>query len=378
MTVYSQRIANLQPSPIREILSIANRPGVVSFAGGLPASETFITPDVSTMPVDLLQYGPSEGELELRTLVSEKLLHSGLKFPPERILILSGSQQGIDLTAKLLVDPGTRVLVESPTYLAALQVLNFYGARLSSFDINKLTKGAWRETTPSFLYTIPTFRNPTGECYSLEQRKSLAKFCDEHSIVLFEDDPYRDLVYESCERTPVCSFLRSASWIYQGSFSKNLAPGLRLGFLACSKDLITYMIRLKQAADLHSNRLSQWLVTQQLQSPDHYRRMDNLAQYYRAKRDQFSDLLQKYFSELASWNIPTGGLFFWLKLNQAVPCGTLVRNAIENNVAFLSGDLFFHEPLVGQSYIRLNFSHAPAKDADRGLRILANCVEQIM
>lgn len=378
MALFSQRVDNLQSSPIREILSIISQPGMVSFAGGLPATETFIKPDISAMPASLLQYGPSEGEYELRSLVSAELLNAGLKCPPERILILSGSQQGIDLVAKLFVDPGTPVAVESPTYIAALQVLRFYGAALSSFDVDAPELLLENSVKPSFLYAIPTFQNPTGRCYSQNQRENIARFCDEQSITLFEDDPYRDLFYEPCQRTPICSSLKNTSWVYQGSFSKSLAPGLRLGYLACSEDLISYLIRLKQAADLHSNRISQWLVTQQLKCPDRQARMDSLAQYYREKRDYFAHGLEQNFAELASWEIPKGGLFLWLKLRQKISSQTLFREAIKENVAFMPGDQFFLEPNSDETYLRLNFSHASKEEVDRGLRILALCIERLM
>lgn len=378
MALFSQRVDNLQSSPIREILAIINQPGMVSFAGGLPATETFIKPDISAMPASLLQYGPSEGEYDLRSLVSAELLSAGLECPAERILILSGSQQGIDLVAKLFVDPGTPVAVESPTYIAALQVLRFYGATLSSFNVDAPELLLENNVKPSFLYAIPTFQNPTGQCYNQSQRENLARFCDEQSIVLFEDDPYRDLYYEPCQRTPICSFLKNTSWVYQGSFSKSLAPGLRLGYLACSEDLLSYLIRLKQAADLHSNRLSQWLVTQQLKCPDRQRRMYNLAQYYLEKRDYFARGLEQNFAELASWEIPKGGLFFWLKLRQKISSQALFREGIKESVAFMPGDQFFLEPNSDATYLRLNFSHASKEEVDRGLRILALCIEKLM
>ncbi len=369
MTQFSNRCKNLRASPIREILSVIDQPGMISFAGGLPAAETFSSPDLSELPVQYLQYGPSEGEWELRELVCRELAVTGLQCQPEQILILSGSQQGIDLVAKLFIDPGSLVAVESPTYLAALQVFRFFGANFTSLAALEDSKSA-----PAFAYTIPTFQNPTGYCYSNQERGAVAKLCNDRAIPLFEDDPYRDLVYEDCSRQPISSQIVASPWIYQSSFSKTYAPGLRLGFLACSQDLIVPLTRLKQAADLHSNRISQWLVMQQLKDSGRTASMRALARTYLQKRNRFAQLLTEYFADLAIWEVPKGGLFFWLTLNQNVDTQALLAQAIQHKVAFMPGESFF--PFPDQepkpSCLRLNFSHASTCQAEEGLKKLAN------
>src|SRR5690606_19692452 len=163
-------------------------------------------------------------------------------------------------------------------------------------------------------YVTPTFQNPTGACWTAEERLALARACKTNDVVLFEDDPYRDLVYEPCERRPVCADMSGGSWIYQGSFSKTVAPGLRLGFLAASADLFPLLVRLKQAADLHTNRLSQWMVLRHLEDPDHEPRLARVAAMYRAKRDAFDAALTRRLGDTASWTSPPGGLFFWVTL----------------------------------------------------------------
>ena len=160
---------------------------------------------------------------------------------------------------------------------------------------------AWQREKPAFAYAIPTFQNPSGRCLDAHQRDALAAACDAADVPLFEDDPYRDLVYDACERTPVCGRLRSAPWVYQGSFSKSLAPGLRLGYLAASPELLPFLTRLKQAADLHSNRVSQWLVLQQLNDPACEQRLQELALRYRERRDAFEAALRRHFGDIASW-----------------------------------------------------------------------------
>jgi 2-aminoadipate transaminase len=371
---FSSRTRDLHASPIREILSVVNRPGMISFAGGLPAVDSFPQFSLEAMPQDVLQYGPSEGEWELRQRVAEDLHERGLKCTAEQVLILSGSQQGIDLVAKLFIDPGAAVAVESPTYLAALQVFRFFGARFVAYDADALDVPALQREQPSFVYAIPTFQNPSGRCLDASQRDALAAACDSAHVPLFEDDPYRDLVYDACERTPVCARLQRASWIYQGSFSKSLAPGLRLGYLAASPDLLPFLTRLKQAADLHSNRVSQWLVLRQLNDPSREQRLAALAERYRQRRNTFEAALRRHFGDLASWQTPPGGLFFWLTLKHRIDTRLLLPRAIEAGVAFMPGEPFF--PVAGGSsgQLRLNFSHASEVQAELGLSKLAALV----
>jgi len=302
------------------------------------------------------------------------------------VLILSGSQQGIDLVAKLFIDPGTPVAVESPTYLAALQVFQFFGARLLPFDPGRPGAG-WPDacapvSAPTLVYAIPTFQNPTGRCYPAAERAALAAFCDDCQLALFEDDPYRDLVYDPCDRTPVCARIKRAPWVYQGSFSKSLAPGLRLGFLAASPDLLPHLTRLKQAADLHSNRVSQWLVLQQLRDGGRAARLARLAAAYRRKRDHFAGVLQRRFGAaaggLATWQLPPGGLFFWLQLARPIDTRALLSEAIARGVAFMPGEPFFADPAERCGALRLNFSHASEEQCERGLAILSELVARAL
>lgn len=346
-------------------------PGMVSFAGGLPAPQTFPTLSLEALPRTALQYGPTEGEPELRERMSRELRSIGLQCSAEQVLVLSGSQQGIDLVAKLLIDDGTPVAVESPTYLAALQVLRFFGARFVALDPHGPER-QWHESdSPVLAYALPNFQNPTGRCYSTSERDALARACDRHTVILFEDDPYRDLVYDDCDRSPVCARLERASWIYQGSFSKTFAPGLRLGFLVASADLMGHLIRLKQAADLHSNRISQWLVLEQLNGPAWRQRLAGLVEAYRRKRDSFDRALRRHLGSIATWQVPPGGLFFWLTLARDVDTRALLPEAIRRGVAFMPGEPFFAGEPRSSSCLRLNFSHADNEQAERGLAALA-------
>ena len=384
---FSSRTQDLHPSPIREILAVVDQPGMISFAGGLPSLDSFPQFNLAAMPQHMLQYGASEGEQELRERIAEDMQSLGLQCSAEQVLILSGSQQGIDLVAKLFIDPGMPVAVEAPTYLAALQVFRFFGARFVAYDTGAPDLDQLRREKPAFAYAIPTFQNPSGRCLDTAERAALAAACDAANIPLFEDDPYRDLVYDACERTPVCASLKRAPWIYQGSFSKSLAPGLRLGYLVASPELLPFLTRLKQAADLHSNRVSQWLVLQQLNDPVRAQQLVDLAEHYRQRRDAFEAALRRHFSDLASWQTPPGGLFFWLTLNRRIDTRKLLPKAIEAGVAFMPGEPFLPMAVdaCGQllavdacGQLRLNFSHADEAQAELGLGKLAELVRNFV
>jgi 2-aminoadipate transaminase len=366
LVLFSERIDSLKPSPIRAILSVIDRPGMISFAGGLPASETLPTWSGS-LPQDALQYGPTEGEPDLRATVSEQLCRLGIDAQPQRVMILAGSQQGIDLVAKLFVDRGTAVAVESPTYLAALQVFRLYGAQFVELS----------PTCPldaRLAYMVPTFANPTGRCASDAERDTWARVCRDAQVVLFEDDPYRDLAYDSCDRTPIAARMHGGSWVYQGSFSKTFAPGLRLGFLAASEEIFARLAMLKQATDLHTSRLSQRIVIDAITDPSWAARLDGLAAFYRDRRDAFAAILKRHLGTLADWDTPPGGLFFWLKLRTAIDTRLLLDESLARGVAFMPGEEFFpNQPLLGT--MRLNFTHA-GDDADRGVEILAELLAE--
>lgn len=377
MANLANRVSRLKASPIRDILAVASKPGMISFAGGLPAPESF--PDVDSLSFEQgdLQYGPSEGEEYLRLLVSAELQARGLMVNADSVLILSGSQQGIDLVGKLVVEEGTEVAVESPTYLAALQVFDLFGATYVTYDIESLCS-SFSDEPPTLLYSIPTFQNPSSYVYTARQRQDLASLCDEQNIILFEDDPYRDLMYEPCDRQPVCSYLKSSSWVYQSTFSKTVAPGLRLGYLVCSPDLYPYLLRLKQAADLHSSRVSQRIVHRIVNDSAETTRLVQLQALYKDKRNNFNTVLCKYFDGIATWNLPEGGLFFWLTLKSTTLINTqsLLAEAIDSGVTFMPGEPFFTDGREASSCFRLNFSNVDIDNVDVGLAKLSKIFQQ--
>jgi len=379
---FSERVSRLKSSLIREILAAAQRPEVMSFAGGLPAEAMLPRVEWADMPVALGQYGMSEGEPELREALAGEARAIGLQCDASQVLIVSGSQQTLDLAAKLYIDKGTQVILEAPTYLAALQIFQLFGAdcltvplQADGPDLAALRQQLERHK-PAFAYLIPTFQNPSAVRYSEASRDAVAAMLDEFGVTLIEDEPYRDLTFDGGSATPIASRLKKASWIYTGTVSKTLLPGLRVGYLIASPDLFPHLLRLKQSADLHTNRLGQWQALQWI-GTEHYREhLHELRRFYRQRRDAFDAALQKHFSDLAQWNSPQGGLFFWLTLKQPMDTRTLLKAALEQDVAFMPGEPFFADPDANPGYLRLNFSHIDPARLDEGLKRLAGVVRQ--
>lgn len=376
--MFAKRIERLTPSLVREILAVVNQPDMISFAGGLPAEDALYRADpalITAKELTCWQYGQTEGERELRELIVEHAHKNlGINCDISQVLVLSGSQQGIDLVGKLFIDEGTPVLAEAPTYLAALQVFSLFGADMKSFDINAKTgpdlAGFSAGLKQSKLtYLIPTFQNPSGYCYPDQVRADIAAELDKAGVPLFEDDPYRDLSFDGPAPKPVVSHLKSAPWIYQGSFSKTLAPGLRLGYMIAHPDLIVPLTRLKQAADLHSNRLSQQLIAQILRNgvEEH---IQHVLPIYRERRDAMAQALTTHLADKIEWELPAGGLFFWVKLKKNIDTKELMRQALKEGVAIMPGVAFFSHPSAN-SYLRLNFSHASPEKIDTGIARLS-------
>ena len=374
--MFAQRIQFLTSSIIRGILAAAQKPGVISFAGGLPAAASFPEVDWSTLPESFKQYGMSEGEPELREAIAAEARAKGLKCEASQVLVLSGSQQGLDLVAKLFIDPESSILVESPTYLAALQTFHLFQAQCQGvpltadgLDLSVLERQIC-EHKPRLAYLIPSFQNPSGTCYSVKARQDVAAMLDHYGLPLIEDEPYCELDYDGVPKPPISSLLQRAPWVFQGSFSKILMPGLRVGYLIAHPSLMPHLVRLKQAADLHTNRPGQWLALEYMRSADKLERLARLQAFYRERRDAFAAALESEFADLADWQVPAGGLFFWLKLKQPRDTRPLLQPALAAGVAFMPGEAFFAEKEPPVGYLRLNFSHTEPELMVEGLRRL--------
>ncbi len=377
---FSERVSRLKSSLIREILAAAQRPEVMSFAGGLPAESMLPRVEWADMPVALGQYGMSEGEPELREALAAEARAIGLPCDASQVLIVSGSQQTLDLAAKLYIDKGTQIILEAPTYLAALQIFQLFGADCLTVPLQAdgpdllALRQRLEQHKPAFAYLIPTFQNPSAVRYSEASREAVAALLDEFGVTLIEDEPYRDLTFDGGSARPIASRLKKASWIYTGTMSKTLLPGLRVGYLIASPDLFPHLLRLKQSADLHTNRLGQWQALQWI-GTEHYRQhLLQLQGFYRDRRDAFEAALQEHFGDLADWNSPQGGLFFWLTLRQPLDTRTLLNAALAEDVAFMPGEPFFADPDANHGYLRLNFSHIDPARLGEGLKRLAAVV----
>lgn len=379
---FSERITRLKSSLIREILAAAQRPDVMSFAGGLPAEEMLPVLDWSQMPASMGQYGMSEGEPALREAIAAEARLLGVPCEASQVLIVSGSQQTLDLASKLFIDPGTKVLLEAPTYLAALQAFQLFGAdcvavpQESDGPQLQALEAQLQNQRPAFAYLIPTFQNPSAVRYSEAKRDAVAALLDRYQVTLIEDEPYRELVFDAGSATPIVSRLRKASWIYTGTVSKTLLPGLRVGYLIATPDLFPHLLRLKQSADLHTNRVGQWQALQWLGTEQYREHLAELRDFYRVRRDAMQAALVEHFSELAEWQVPQGGLFFWLKLKQPQDTRLLLDAALAQKVAFMPGEPFFIDPDRAPGYLRLNFSHVAPERLGEGLRRLAGVVRQ--
>ncbi|RVD75536.1 PLP-dependent aminotransferase family protein [Pseudomonas koreensis] len=379
---FSERVSRLKSSLIREILAAAQRPEVMSFAGGLPAEAMLPKVEWADMPLSLGQYGMSEGEPTLREALAAQARALGLACEASQVLVVSGSQQTLDLAAKLYIDKGTEILLEAPTYLAALQIFQLFGADCLTVpqeaDGPNLAQLRTRleQHRPAFIYLIPTFQNPSAVRYSEAKRAAVAALLDEFGVTLIEDEPYRELTFDGGSAKPIAGRLKKASWIYTGTVSKTLLPGLRVGYLIASPDLFPHLLKLKQSADLHTNRIGQWQALQWIGSEKYQQHLSELRGFYRQRRDAFQSALETHFSDLADWNMPQGGLFFWLTLKQPLDTRTLLNEALANDVAFMPGEPFFPEPDKNLGHLRLNFSHIEPARLDEGLKRLAAVVRQ--
>lgn len=379
---FSERVHRLKSSLIREILAAAQRPEVMSFAGGLPAESMLPKVDWADMPTNMGQYGMSEGEPALREAIAAQARAIGIDCSASQVLIVSGSQQTLDLASKLFIDRGTEVLLEAPTYLAALQVFQLFGA--DCLAVPQETDGpsltALRQRLehhhPAFAYFIPTFQNPSAVRYSDQKRDAVAALLDEYNVTLIEDEPYRELVFDEGSARPIVSRMRKASWIYTGTVSKTLLPGLRVGYLIATPDLFPYLLRLKQSADLHTNRIGQWQALQWLGSDQYQAHLAELRRFYRLRRDAMECALIENFADLADWQLPQGGLFFWLRLKRPLDTRTLLASALAQNVVFMPGEPFFVDPDKNLGYLRLNFSHVAPERLNEGVRRLARVVRE--
>ncbi|MCI8512196.1 MAG: PLP-dependent aminotransferase family protein [Lachnospiraceae bacterium] len=382
-TLFSNAFSGLKGNIIRELYKYTSQPSFISFAGGNPSPETFPNEELAEIAfkvlkensVACLQYGVSNGILPLREYIAEQMTAEGVPTEVENVVITSGSQQSMDLLSRAVLNPGDRVLVESPTYVAALKIFSIYGARVEAVasDDEGLIPEALQEKLEEgpvkLLYLIPNFQNPTGITLPWERRKQIMEIVKNHNVLVIEDDPYGKLRY-SGEPVPHMKTLDTEGQIaYFGSFSKIIAPGLRVAYVVCQEAIAQKLVLGKQNNDMHTPNLTQFIVNEFCRRGRLAPHIEDCCCVYKKKRDTMLSLLNEHFPKEIYWTKPDGGLFLWSKLPEGYSSMKLLEYAIPAKVAYVPGDSFFADE-SGVNTMRLNFSNASEADMEKGLRLL--------
>ncbi len=379
----AKRAAKMNPSVIREILKVTEKPGIISFAGGLPSPKTFPVAAFreacdKVLREDghaALQYAASEGYAPLREMVAAML---PWEVDPAQVLITTGSQQGLDLIAKILIDAGSKVLVETPTYLGALQAFTPMEPMIVSVasdeegvDISDLASKA---DGARFLYVLPNFQNPTGRTMSEERRAALSAEAMRLGLPIVEDNPYGDLWFDNPPPLPLTA-RNPEGCLYMGSFSKILAPGLRLGFLVAPKALYPKLLQAKQAADLHTPGFNQRMVVETMKNNFLDRHVPTIRALYKSQRDAMLAAMQRDMPDGVSWNTPVGGMFLWVRLPEGMNAIDLLPKAVERNVAFVPGWAFYADHADART-LRLSFVTSSVEQINIGIAALASAIRE--
>ena len=391
----AERAHAMNPSAIREILKVTERPGILNFAGGLPSPETFpieamraacasVLAEGSVVAKPSLQYASSEGLPELRQWVSAELGKQGATVSPDQVLITTGSQQGLDLIAKVLIDKGSRLLVESPTYLGALQAFTPMQPAVENIesDSGGVSPSALREALqkgerPRFIYLLPNFQNPTGRTMDEARREAVIAVCREHGLPIVEDNPYGELWFDAPPPKPLL-----ARWpegvVYLGSFSKILAPGLRLGYVIAPPALYSKLLQAKQAADLHTPGFNQRVVAEVIKDGFLDQHVPTIRARYHAQRDAMLAALARELGPTgAEWTQPVGGMFVWVRLPERLNAQALLPKAVDAGMAFVPGAPFYAGEPDARA-LRLSFVTSTPEQIDKGMAALGRVVQQAM
>ncbi len=379
----AQRAKKMNPSVIREILKVTEKPGIISFAGGLPSPKTFPVSAFAAACEKVLredghaalQYAASEGFATLRGMVAAML---PWKVDPAQVLITTGSQQGLDLIAKVLIDPGSSVLVETPTYLGALQAFAPMEPAVVSVDSDDegvdISDLGRKAAGARFFYVLPNFQNPTGRTMSEARRAALSLEAARLGLPLVEDNPYGDLWFDTPPPLPLTA-RNPEGCVYLGSFSKVLAPGLRLGFMVAPSSIFPKLLQAKQAADLHSPGFNQRLVAEVMKDGFLDRHVPTIRALYKSQRDAMLAAMARDMPEGVEWNTPAGGMFLWVRLPEGMNAIDLLPRAVERNVAFVPGWAFYADKADART-LRLSFVTSSAQQINIGIAALADAIRQ--
>lgn len=397
---YAQRTQRMGSSAIRELLKLTEQPDLISFAGGLPAPEVFPVEEFTAaceyvlreFGAQALQYSATEGFKPLREMIVRHTSRFGIEVTPENILITSGSQQALDLLGKILINPGDRILVESPTYLGALQAWSAYGAEYVTvgMDDHGMITDELEEALrsgPKFIYVLPNFQNPSGVTLSLERRHRLIQLADQYGVPIVEDDPYGQLRYEG-EHIPSifvldsefrgnCEFCYRGNVIYTSTFSKILAPGIRLAWVIAPPEVIQKLVQAKQGTDLHTSTFIQLVAHAVSRGGFLDKHIELIKKVYKRRLDLMMASMDGYFPPGVDWAHPEGGLFTWVELPDQLDAADVLKVAIEKKVAFVPGAPFFPGG-GGHNTFRLNFSNASEENIKLGIARLGKVMSEII
>ncbi|WP_138420928.1 PLP-dependent aminotransferase family protein [Aquibacillus sediminis] len=386
---FSKRVKYMKSSAVRDILKVVNRGDVISFAGGLPDENLFPVDAVRqafdkamTAGNKTLQYGETEGVFELRARLSSRMMQKGINRNPEDILVTSGSQQAIDLFARIMFNPGDVILTENPTYLAALQVFESYETNIVAVDsddegmIEEDLEDKINRLKPKCIYVVPTYSNPGGKVWSLERRKKLLELAKKYHVVIFEDDPYGDIQFDKeASPPPIASMDDNKFVLYTSTFSKTVVPAMRIGWIVGPHQIIRLMAQAKQATDLHTNSISQHALVHLIDDFDFDGHIHSLIETYHERMLVMKNQLQQVEGDPISFVTPKGGMFFWVEMPEYVNTTDLLDTAVEHGVAFVPGSPFYVSN-AKQNTMRLNFTNANPELIKEGMNRLVTVINQ--
>ncbi len=387
---FSGRAKSLESSIIREILKDSSRPGVINFAGGLPAPELFPIDEIKSVCERVLtKYGPNSlqyslttGVPLLREYLARRVSVDGIEYSADSIQITCGAQQGLDIIGRVFLEPGSVVLTEEPTYVGAIQAFSFYDARFISVATDEDgmlpddLESKINKHKPTMVYLVPNFQNPSGITMSKSRRKAVVELAIKYDVPIIDDNPYRELRYQG-EHVPSLKAMDKEHVIQLGTFSKIISPGLRIGWIVAEPQIIALCEKMKQACDLHTNTFSQYVVHEFAESGGLERHINKLIDSYGIRRNVMIDALRNYFDDGTTWTEPEGGLFLWVRCPAGISASGLLPKALEAGVAYVPGKYFYSEK-PDDTTLRLNFCNATEEKIVEGVKRLAGVIKTAM